>query len=180
MANDQNQCNFTGHAGSDSELRYTPGGDAVANVNIAVSKTFKGKDGSKQERTEWVALVAWRQLAEIFGKYVTKGKMIRVTGEMQTRSWEGKDGVERYKAEIIVSDMQLLGSKSDNQGQRQPETQQQQPQQQQGGGYNQQGGHNGTQSGQAPVNQQTHGQTQSHDGGSHSDQGVDPSDKIPF
>jgi single-strand DNA-binding protein len=131
MANDLNQCNFIGRAGSDCEIRYTPGGDAVASVNIAVGKSFKGKDGNKQERTEWVSLVAWRQLAEIMAKCVTKGKQIFITGELQTRTWD-KDGVKQYKTEVVVSNMQLLGGGTDAPAsgasrpeQRQPEAQSQ-------------------------------------------------------
>lgn len=136
MANDQNQCNFTGRAGSDADLRFTPQGTAVATVNIAVGKSFKDKDGNKQERTEWIPLVAWRQLAEIFGRYVTKGKHIRVTGEMQTRSYDNKDGFKVYKTEIVVSEMQMLGSREDNQAQRPAPAQEKQATG--GGGYTQQ------------------------------------------
>jgi single-strand DNA-binding protein len=106
---DLNQCNFIGRLGRDPETKYTPGGDAVTNFSIAVGEAWK-KDGEKQERTEWVNVVAWRKLGEICGKYLKKGSQVCISGKMQTRTWEDKEGVKRYTTEIIAQSMQMLGS----------------------------------------------------------------------
>ena len=104
MANDLNQCNFIGRAGQDPEIRYAPSGTAVCNFSIAVG--YKYKD---EESTEWVRVVAFGKLAEIIGEYVHKGKQLFVSGRMQTRSWEDKDGNKRYTTEIIANNVQFLG-----------------------------------------------------------------------
>ncbi len=110
MANDLNQCNFIGRLGRDPEVRYTPDGAAVANFSIAVGESWKDKaSGEKQEKTEWVKCVAWRKLGEIIGEYLSKGSQVFISGKLQTRSWE-KDGVTKYTSEIIVNQMQMLGS----------------------------------------------------------------------
>ena len=111
---DLNQCNFIGHVGRDPEIKYTQDGTAIANFSIAVSESWKGKDGQKKEKTEWIKCVAWRKLAEIIGEYVHKGQQIFISGKFTTEEWE-KDGVKRYTSKIIVNDMQMLGSKSDSQ-----------------------------------------------------------------
>lgn len=116
MAN-LNRCDFIGRCGKDPELRYTPNGTPCANVSIAVDESYKGKDGNKQEKTEWVSLVFWGKLAEIVGEYVTKGMEIYVSGRMQTRKWQDKDGDDRWTTEIVGDKMQMLsgkGEKKDN------------------------------------------------------------------
>ena len=110
-----NQCNFIGRVGKPPELRYTPNGDAVATLSIACSEKFKNKQGEKQEKTEWINLTFWRGLAEIVGKYVTKGQLIYVSGKMQTRKYQDRDGNDRYSTEIVVSDMKMLGGSGDSQ-----------------------------------------------------------------
>ena len=107
MANDLNQCNFIGRVGKDPEVRYAASGTAVGNFSIAVG--YKYKD---TESTEWIRIVVFGKLAEIVGEYVTKGKQLFVSGRMQTRSWEDKDGAKRYTTEIVANDVQFLGSKS--------------------------------------------------------------------
>jgi single-strand DNA-binding protein len=114
MANDLNQCQFIGRLGRDPEVRFTPDGAACANFSIAVGESWKDKGtGEKQERTEWVRCVAWRQLAEIIGEYLKKGSQIYVSGKLQTRKWTDKEGAERYTTEVVVDRMQMLGSKRD-------------------------------------------------------------------
>lgn len=108
-----NQCNFIGRTGQEISLRYTPAGEAVATVSLACSESWKGKDGQKQEKTEWVNLVIWKKLAEIMSQYVKKGDLIYVSGKMQTRKWQNKDGVDQYTTEIIVNDMKMFGGKKD-------------------------------------------------------------------
>ncbi len=114
MSNDLNQCQFIGHLGRDPEVRYSPNGDACANFSIAVGESWKDKNsGEKQERTEWIRCVAWRKLGEIIGEYLRKGSQVYISGKMQTRKWQNKEGVDQYTTEIVVNQMQMLGGKND-------------------------------------------------------------------
>lgn len=107
MANDLNQCNFIGRTGQDPEIRYAQSGTAIANFSIAVG--YKYQDN---ESTEWVRVVAFGKLAEIIGEYVSKGKQLFVSGRMQTRSWDDKEGNKRYTTEIVANTIQFLGDKN--------------------------------------------------------------------
>ena len=102
-----------GNVGNPPEIRYTAGGDAVANFSIATSEQWKDKQGEKQEKTEWHRCVAFRKLAEIIGEYVGKGSKLYVEGKLQTRKWQDKEGKDNYTTEIVVNEMQMLDSKSD-------------------------------------------------------------------
>ncbi len=104
-----NLCTFIGNLGRDAELKYTPGGDAVATISIACSESWKDKSGQKQERTEWVRVVLWGKTAEALAPYLTKGKQIYVAGKLTTRKWEDKSGNERYTTEIRGERVVLLG-----------------------------------------------------------------------
>ena len=109
-----NQCNFIGNLGSDVSLRYTNSGQAVGNVNMAVTEKYKD-----QEKTEWVRLVFWGKSAETVEKYAGKGSSLFVSGRLQTRQWE-KDGSQHYTTEIVVSNFQFLGgNRKDGAGQGQ-------------------------------------------------------------
>lgn len=104
-----NKVILIGRLGADPEVRYTPGGAAVANFRMATSENWT-KDGEKQERTEWHKIVAFGKLGEICGEYLVKGKQVYIEGRIQTRSWEDKDGNKRWMTEIVASSMQMLGS----------------------------------------------------------------------
>jgi single-strand DNA-binding protein len=106
-----NKCIFIGNVTRDIEMKYAASGDAIANFSIACNETWKDKSGAKQERVEYVNLVAYRKLAEIIGEYVKKGSSIYVEGKLQTRKWQAKDGTDRYTTEVIVDQMQMLGGK---------------------------------------------------------------------
>ncbi len=106
-----NKAILVGNLGRDPEVRYTPSGVAVASFSIATSDEWKDKDtGEKKERTEWHRIVAWRRLGEICGEYLKKGSQVYIEGKIQTRSWEDRDGNQRYTTEIIAQTMQMLGS----------------------------------------------------------------------
>lgn len=106
-----NKAILVGNLGRDPEVRYTPSGVAVASFSIATSDEWKDKDtGEKKERTEWHRIVAWRRLGEICGEYLHKGSQVYIEGKIQTRSWEDRDGNQRYTTEIIAQTMQMLGS----------------------------------------------------------------------
>jgi len=108
-----NKVILIGNLGADPELRYTPGGAAVANFSLATGETWTDANGEKQERTEWHNIVAWKKLAEICGEYLKKGSQVYIEGRLQTRSWEGQDGVTRYTTEVVAREMQMLGSRPD-------------------------------------------------------------------
>ena len=112
MARGVNKVILVGNLGRDPEVRYSPNGQAVANVTIATSESWKDKNtGEKQERTEWHRIVFWGKLAEIAGEYLKKGSQIYVEGRMQTRKWTDKEGHEKYTTEVVANEMQMLGSR---------------------------------------------------------------------
>ena len=111
-----NKAIIIGRLGSDPEVRYTPGGAAVANFNVATNWSQKDKDGNWQEMTEWHRVVVWNRLAEVAKEYARKGKRVYIEGRIQTRDWEDKTGQKRYTTEIVASDFQLLDSAGGQQG----------------------------------------------------------------
>lgn len=107
-----NKVMLIGNLGRDPEIRYMPSGDAMANLNIATTDTWKDKGGEKQERTEWHRVVMFGKQAEIAGEYLKKGSQIYIEGRLQTRKWTDKSNVERYTTEIVADRMQMLGGRS--------------------------------------------------------------------
>jgi single-strand DNA-binding protein len=105
-----NKVILLGNLGRDPDTRYTTGGDAVTNLNIATSEQWKDKSGEKQERTEWHRVVLFGRQAEVAGEYLKKGRAVYIEGRLQTRKYTDKDGVEKYSTEIVADRMQLLGS----------------------------------------------------------------------
>ena len=95
-----NKVILVGNLGRDAELRYTPGGAAVATLNMATTEIWNDKAGQRQEKTEWHRVVLWGKTAESLAEYLTKGKQIYVEGRLQTRQWDDKDGNKRYTTEI--------------------------------------------------------------------------------
>ncbi|MEO5763800.1 MAG: single-stranded DNA-binding protein [Casimicrobiaceae bacterium] len=106
-----NKVILLGNLGRDPETRYTTGGDAVTNLNIATSEQWKDKGGEKQERTEWHRVVLFGRQAEVAGEYLKKGRSVYIEGRLQTRKYTDKDGVEKYSTEIVADRMQLLGGR---------------------------------------------------------------------
>jgi single-strand DNA-binding protein len=111
-----NKVILIGNLGRDPETRYTTGGDAVTNLNLATSEQWKDKSGEKQERTEWHRVVLFGRQAEVAGEYLKKGRSVYIEGRLQTRKYTDKDGVEKYSTEIVGDRMQLLGSGRDASG----------------------------------------------------------------
>ncbi|HVV67547.1 MAG TPA: single-stranded DNA-binding protein [Gammaproteobacteria bacterium] len=113
MARGVNKVILIGNLGSDPEVRYTPSGSAVANVNLATSESWRDKtSGELQDRTEWHRIVFFNRLAEIVGEYLHKGSKIYVEGSLRTRKWQDKNGIERHTTEIIANEMHILDSRS--------------------------------------------------------------------
>src|SRR5438477_4221313 len=106
-----NKVILVGNLGRDPETRYTTGGDAVTNIRVATTDTWKDKNGEKQERTEWHTVVFFGRPAEIAGEYLKKGRQVYVEGRLQTRKWQDKEGQDRYTTEIVADRMQMLGSR---------------------------------------------------------------------
>jgi len=112
MARGVNKAILIGHLGRDPEIRYSPSGAAVANVNIATTESWRDKQtGEQQERTEWHRIVFFGRLAEIVGEYLKKGSQVYIEGRLQTRKWQDKEGNDRWTTEIVANDMQMLGGR---------------------------------------------------------------------
>jgi single-strand DNA-binding protein len=133
-----NKVILVGNLGNDPEIRYMPNGNAVANLSIATSESWKDQQGAQQERTEWHKVTMYRRLAEVAGEYLKKGSQIFIEGKLQTRKWQDQQGNDRYTTEIIADNMQMMGG---------------------GGGGNQGGGQNAQGGGyqQRPPAQQNNG-----------------------
>ena len=113
-----------GTLGRAREVRYSQGGDAVANFSIACTERWKDKSGEKQEKTEWVRCVAFGRTGEVAGEYLRKGNPVYVEGRLQTRQYE-KDGQKHYSTEVVVDKLQLLGGNRDGGDGAQQRTEQQ-------------------------------------------------------
>jgi single-strand DNA-binding protein len=133
MARGINKVILVGNLGNDPETRYLPDGNAVTNISVATSESWKDRNtGQQNERTEWHRVVFFRRLAEIAGEYLKKGSKVYIEGKLRTRQYE-KEGQKHYSTEIVADEMQMLDSRGDNMGG--------------GGGYNQ------SSSNQRPANQ---------------------------
>ncbi len=108
-----NKVILVGRLGRDPETRFTPGGQAVANVSLATDETFKDRNGERQKRTEWHRLVIWGKQAEIAQKYLKKGSLIYVEGRIQSRQWDDKEGQKRTSFDIVVNNFRMLGGRGE-------------------------------------------------------------------
>ena len=108
-----NKVILIGNLGRDPEVRYTQGGNAVANLNLATNEVWTDKSGQRQERTEWHRVVVWGKQAEIAKEYLAKGRQIYVEGALQTRQWEDKDGQKRYTTEVKCQRFVMLGGRGE-------------------------------------------------------------------
>jgi len=162
-----NKAILIGNVGADPELRYTPGGSAVTNFNMATNESWTDNSGERQERTEWHRIVVWGRLAEICNQYLRKGSKVYIEGRLQTRSWEGQDGQKRYTTEVVARDMQMLDSRDEMGGD-------------QGAGFDRGGG------GQRPAAPGPTGSQGGNQGGSPAGQSPEPppyndaDDDLPF
>jgi single-strand DNA-binding protein len=111
-----NKVILIGNLGRDPEVRYTPGGQAVANFTIATNEAWTDKSGQKQERTEWHRIVVWGKQAELCGEYLSKGRQVYIEGRLQTREWTNKEGAKQYTTEVVANQVVFL-SGGDRSGQ---------------------------------------------------------------
>ena len=115
---DLNRATILGRLTRDPEVRTTPNGQTVTTMTVVTNLVWTDQSGAKQEKPEFHNCVLWRRLAEIAGQYLTKGKQVYVEGRIQTRDWTGNDGVKRYRTEVVVDNLIMLGggrSGADNQ-----------------------------------------------------------------
>ncbi|WP_100643527.1 single-stranded DNA-binding protein [Alteromonas facilis] len=172
-----NKVILVGNLGNDPEIRYMPNGNAVANLSVATSESWKDQQGNMQERTEWHRVTMYRRLAEVAGEYLKKGSQIYLEGKLQTRKWQDQQGQDRYTTEIIADQMQMLGGRGEGAGQGQGQGGYQQRPQSQGqsqGGYQQAPSNN-----QRPPQQQSN-QNQGNQPPPMSEPDFDFDDDIPF
>jgi single-strand DNA-binding protein len=106
-----NRCMFIGNLGRDPEMKFTANGAAVCNFSIACNEKWTDKSGERQEKTEWINVVAWNKTAEVCSQYLTKGSSVYVEGKLQTRSWD-KDGVTQYKTEVVALHVEFLSTRT--------------------------------------------------------------------
>ncbi|MGM0536098.1 MAG: single-stranded DNA-binding protein [Pseudomonadota bacterium] len=117
MARGINKVILIGNLGQDPEVRFTPSGTAVANLNLATTDTWMDKQsGQRQERTEWHRIVLFNKTAEIAQQYLRKGSKVYIEGRLQTRKWQDQNGQDKYTTEIVANDMQMLDSRGGDGG----------------------------------------------------------------
>ncbi|MBI2063766.1 MAG: single-stranded DNA-binding protein [Candidatus Yanofskybacteria bacterium] len=115
-----NKVLLIGRMAADPESRTTPSGQTVTTIRLATNRVWNNRaTGEKQEQVEFHTIIAWGNLAEIVSKYLRKGQLAMFEGRLQTRSWQGQDGVKRYRTEIVAENMQL-GPKAMGSGNYQP------------------------------------------------------------
>ena len=115
-----NKVVLVGNLGKDPEMRYTQNGGAVANFSIATTESWKNKQtGEYENKSEWHNIVVFGKFGEMVGQYLKKGAKVYVEGKLQTNKWQGQDGQDRYKTEIIANDIQMLDARTQNAGQGQ-------------------------------------------------------------
>ena len=117
MARGVNKVILIGNLGQDPEVKYMPNGNAVANITVATSESWKDKNtGEQVDKTEWHRVVFFRRLAEIVGEYLKKGSKVYIEGKLQTRKWQDKNGKDNWTTEIIANEMQMLDSRGGGSG----------------------------------------------------------------
>ena len=104
-----NKAILLGNLGRDPELKYTPGGSALATFSLATTERYQGKDGQRQEKTEWHNVVVWGKRAEFVNQYLKKGRTVYIEGRITNRSWDGNDGVKKYRSEIVANVIEFAG-----------------------------------------------------------------------
>lgn len=115
MARGINKVILVGNLGNDPEVRYGNNGNAIANISVATTDSWKDKNtGEQQEKTEWHRVVMFNRLAEIVNEYLKKGSQVYIEGKLQTRKWQDESGQDKYTTEIVANEMQMLGGRSND------------------------------------------------------------------
>lgn len=108
MASSLNRMTAIGNLGTDPEMRYTPNGNPVTSFRLATTRNYTAGDGERRQETEWFTVVTWNRLAELCNQHLSKGRKVYVDGRIQSRSWEGRDGVTRFRVEIVANQVLFL------------------------------------------------------------------------
>ena len=162
-----NAVQIVGNLTRDIEIRYSQSGSAIGNTGIAVNKKWKDQQGQEKESVMFIDLTFFARTAEIANQYLRKSSKVGIVGQLDLQQWTAQDGTKRSKHVIIVKDLEMLGSKGDNQSRANQDEQADrasgyQSNQQQG---NNQGQNNGQQGGSGyQGNQQQGNQQQGHQG----------------
>lgn len=109
MAGSVNKIIVLGHLGANPELKYLPSGQAVCEMRVATSETYRDRNDQPAERTEWHRITVWGKTAENCSKFLQKGRQVYVEGRLQTRSWDDKEGKKQYMTEIVANQVVFLG-----------------------------------------------------------------------
>ena len=109
-----NKVMLIGNVGKDPLIRHNENGGTSANFSVATTEKYKDRNGVLQEQTEWHNIVCWRGMAETVEKYVKKGSQVFIEGKLRYRDWKDQNGQERYTTEILVTTINLLGKKTEN------------------------------------------------------------------
>lgn len=126
-----NKVILLGRLGQDPEMRYAPSGTAIATFSIATNSRQKSAEGEWVDKTEWHNILAFGKNAEFAGEYLKKGKQVFIDGRLQTSNWEDQQGQKRYKTEILISELQLIGPKGDDDSSAPPQKESSRPNTQQ-------------------------------------------------
>ena len=116
-----NKVILVGNLGANPEMRFTQGGQPVANLRIATTERWTDKSGQRQETTEWHRVVLFGKTAEIAGQYLTKGRQVYIEGRIQSRQWDDQQGQRRYTTEIVATNMIMLGGRGEGEATYEPE-----------------------------------------------------------
>lgn len=111
MAKSLNKVMLIGNLTRDPEMRYTPQGTAVCTFGLATNRSWTTESGEKKDEADFHNIVAWNKLAEICAQLLKKGRKVYVEGRLQTRSWQGQDGTQKQRTEVVINDMVILDKK---------------------------------------------------------------------
>ena len=114
MAQGLNKVILIGNLGTDPEVRYTQGNQAVSRFRLGTTETYLDRTKTQQSRTEWHSIVSWGRTAETVGRYLRKGRQVYVEGRLQTRQWDDREGKKRYTTEVVAQRVLFLGSRGDS------------------------------------------------------------------
>jgi len=112
MSRGLNKVLIIGALGSETEMRYTPGGKPVTSFSVAVSRGWRTSEGERKEATEWFNVVSWGNLAEICNQHLRKGSQVYIEGRLQTRSWDDANGIKHFRTELVANEMIILDGRS--------------------------------------------------------------------
>ena len=103
-----NKVTIIGNIGSEPEMRFTPNGKPVTSFTVATNRVYTTSEGERKQETEWFNVVAWNRLAEQCNQFLAKGRLVYAEGRIHTRNWEGQDGQQHTRVEVIANSVIFL------------------------------------------------------------------------